>query len=268
MIEFRNVHKWYGAIHALDGACLRVEPGQLCLLCGPSGGGKSTLLGTVNGLEPIQKGEIIVDGVRVDRYANLGALRQKIGVVFQGFSLFGHMTIERNVRLALEKVLHLSPGEAERRACAQLERLGLLHKRRAYPAELSGGQQQRAAIARCLAMDTKILLLDEPTSALDIENSQEVVSTIRSLLGQGITIMLATHQLQVFVDVADSYACLEGGRVVESGPMDLVRDGQNDVGSRFLTWLAKHSDLRSWSPPRIAPGPEEPGRDAIGLART
>ena len=262
MIELKGVHKWYGSVHALDGVHLRVEPGQLCLVCGPSGGGKSTLLGTVNGLEPIQEGEIVVDGVRVDRHTNLGALRRKIGVVFQGSSLFGHMTVERNVRLALEKVLHLGRAEAERRASAQLERFGLLHKRQAYPAELSGGQQQRVAIARCLAMDAKILLLDEPTSALDIENSQEVVATIRSLLGQGITILLATHQLQVFADVADAYACLERGRIIESGPMHLVRDGQRDGGSRFLTWLTKHSDQGAWSAPRGAAGGAEPGAEA------
>ncbi|MCI5147570.1 MAG: amino acid ABC transporter ATP-binding protein, partial [Candidatus Electrothrix sp. AR3] len=164
MIRFEQVHKWYGEHHVLDDVSFHVPKGTLCILCGKSGAGKSTLLSTVNGLESIDKGSIFVDGVQVtSKMKNLQALRMQIGMVFQDYNLFLHMTIERNIRLGLEKALRLSKKEAIWRTHKYLERVGLLEKKNAYPAELSGGQQQRVAIARCLAMQTKSLLLDEPT---------------------------------------------------------------------------------------------------------
>jgi polar amino acid transport system ATP-binding protein len=208
----------------------------MCVVCGPSGAGKSTLLGTVNGLEPVQLGEIWVNGRRLgDPSVKLRHLRAQIGVVYQSFNLFPHLTVERNILLGLEKGLGLDRRESLRRAHAELERLGLLAWRDALPAHLSGGQQQRAAIARCLAMKPKILLLDEPTSALDVDNVEEVVGAIRSLASQGITVLLATHQVSLFADTADYLVCLEAGRIIEQGRRENVL--AEGCESKLNTWI-------------------------------
>lgn len=236
MISFRNVHKHYGRSEVLKNICLNVPEGTMCVICGPSGAGKSTLLGTVNGLEPIQRGEILVDGRRLgDPSVKMRELRTQIGVVYQSFNLFPHLTVERNIRLGLEKGLGLERGESIRRAHAELERLGLLAWRDALPGHLSGGQQQRVAIARCLAMKPKILLLDEPTSALDVDNIEEVVGAIRSLASRGITILLSTHQISLFADMADYLVCLEGGQIVEQGCRENVL--AEGCVSRLNTWI-------------------------------
>jgi polar amino acid transport system ATP-binding protein len=238
MIEFRNVHKFHGKLEVLKDICLLIEKGTMCVLCGPSGAGKSTLLGTVNGLEPIQGGEIWIDGRRLgDPAVKLRRLRCEIGVVYQSYNLFPHLSVERNILLGLEKGLGLGRREAVRLAHAELERVGLSTCSQALPAQLSGGQQQRAAIARCLAMRPKILLLDEPTSALDVENVEEVVAVIRSLASQGITILLATHQLSLFVDIADSLVCMEAGRITEQGSRrEIVARG---CQSKVIGWITR-----------------------------
>lgn len=239
MIRFEQVHKGYGEQHVLDDVSFHVPKGTLCILCGKSGAGKSTLLSTVNGLEPIQKGSIFVDGVQVTtKMKGLQALRMQIGMVFQDYNLFSHLTIERNIRLGLEKALRLSKKESIRRTHKYLDRVGLLEKKNAYPAELSGGQQQRVAIARCLAMQTKSLLLDEPTSALDIDNAAQVVETIRSLKEEGIAILLATHQFADYFAFADSFACMENGRISESGSCASVLGPEAKEGdSTIAGWL-------------------------------
>ncbi len=239
MIRFKQVHKWYGEHHVLDDVNLHVPKGTLCILCGKSGAGKSTLLSTVNGLESIDKGSIFVDGVQVtSKMKGLQALRMQIGMVFQDYNLFLHMTIERNIRLGLEKALRLNKKEAIWRTHKYLDRVGLLEKKNAYPAELSGGQQQRVAIARCLAMQTKSLILDEPTSALDIDNTAQVVETIRSLKEEGIAILLATHQFADYFAFADSFVCMENGRISESGSCDSVlRTEVKEGNSKIAGWL-------------------------------
>lgn len=244
MIRFEQVHKWYGDTQVLDGVSIHVPKGKFFILCGESGAGKTTLLSTINGLEPIQKGAIFVDGVEIKaQMRGLQALRRQIGVVFQDYNLFLHMTAERNIRFGLEKSLRLSRKESTHRAHKYLEWLGLLDKKDAYPAELSGGQQQRVAIARCLAMQTKILLLDEPTSALDIDNTTEVIKTIRSLKEDGITVLLATHQIADYLEIADNFACIENGRITESGPCrDVLSTNERD--SKIANWLQRTSNRK------------------------
>jgi ABC-type polar amino acid transport system ATPase subunit len=238
MIVFRNVNKYYGCTEVLRNICLHVQKGTTCVICGPSGAGKTTLLGTVNGLEPIQNGEIWVNGRRLgDPTVKLRHLRAQIGVVYQSFNLFPHLTVERNILLGLEKGLGLDRGESIRRAHAELERLGLLAWRDALPAHLSGGQQQRVAIARCLAMKPNILLLDEPTSALDVENVEEVMGTIRSLASRGITILLATHQVSLFADIADYLVCMEAGCIVEQGRREHVL--AEGCTSKLNDWIGR-----------------------------
>lgn len=238
MISFRHVHKRYGRAEVLNDICLHVQKGTMCVICGPSGAGKSTLLSTVNGIEPIQSGEIWVNGRRLgDPAIKLRQLRTQIGVVYQSFNLFPHLTVERNILLGLEKGLGLDRSESIRRAHCELERLGLLAWRDALPAHLSGGQQQRAAIARCLAMKPQILLLDEPTSALDVENVEEVVDTIRALASHGITILLATHQISLFADLADYLVCMEVGRIVEQGRREQVME--EGCGSKLNAWIGR-----------------------------
>jgi len=238
LIRIDRVHKWFGSQLVLDGVDIHVRKGTLFLLCGQSGAGKSTLLATVNGLEPIQKGAIYLDGVPLAaRASELRAQRRQIGVVFQSYNLFGHMTVEQNVRLGLERSLGLGKLESTRLAQEHLERVGMSHKRDAYPAELSGGQQQRVAIARCLAMRPKVLLMDEPTAALDIDNSAEVVATIRSLKSDGMTILLATHQIDVFAHIADELACMMDGRIIERGTLSEL-SGPGRAESQIAAWLA------------------------------
>ena len=256
MISFRNVHKFYNHTEVLNNICLNVTKGTMCVLCGPSGAGKSTLLGTVNGLEPIQRGEIWVNGRRLgDPAVPLRELRTQVGVVFQSFNLFPHLTVERNIRLGLEKGLGLDRAESIRRAHCELERLGLLAWRDAMPAHLSGGQQQRVAIARCLAMKPKILLLDEPTSALDVDNVAEVVDAIRSLVSHGITILLATHQVSLFADIADYLVCLEGGRIIEQGQREhVLADG---CESKMSHWIGRIQAMNGRPrSPAVSDGPQ------------
>jgi ABC-type polar amino acid transport system ATPase subunit len=218
MIEIKNVSKWYGDFQVLNGINETIDRGQTVVICGPSGSGKSTLLRCVNGLEPYQKGEITVEGISLsDPKTNLYKVRRKIGMVFQKFELYPHMTVLHNITLAPMKVLKKSKKEAEKRAIALLERVGIPEKAMEYPANLSGGQQQRVAIARSLAMDPGYMLFDEPTSALDPEMIKEVLDVMIDLAKEGMTMIVVTHEMGFAREVADEIIFIDEGKIVERG---------------------------------------------------
>jgi ABC-type polar amino acid transport system ATPase subunit len=218
MIEIKNVSKWYGDFQVLNGINETIDRGQTVVICGPSGSGKSTLLRCINGLEPYQKGEITVEGISLsDPKTNLYKLRRKIGMVFQKFELYPHMTVLHNITLAPMKVLKKSKKEAEKRAIALLERVGIPEKAMEYPANLSGGQQQRVAIARSLAMDPGYMLFDEPTSALDPEMIKEVLDVMIDLAKEGMTMIVVTHEMGFAREVANEIIFIDEGKIVERG---------------------------------------------------
>jgi ABC-type polar amino acid transport system ATPase subunit len=218
MIEIKNVSKWYGDFQVLSGINETIDRGQTVVICGPSGSGKSTLLRCINGLEPYQKGEITVEGISLsDPKTNLYKLRRKIGMVFQKFELYPHMTVLHNITLAPMKVLKKSRKEAEKRAIALLERVGIPEKAMEYPANLSGGQQQRVAIARSLAMDPGYMLFDEPTSALDPEMIKEVLDVMIDLAKEGMTMIVVTHEMGFAREVANEIIFIDEGKIVERG---------------------------------------------------
>ncbi|TWC15460.1 MULTISPECIES: amino acid ABC transporter ATP-binding protein [unclassified Pseudomonas] len=223
MIEIENVHKSFGDLEVVKGVSLTVDKGEVVSIIGGSGSGKSTLLMCINGLEPIQQGSIRVDGVEVhDRATDLNHLRQKIGIVFQQWNAFPHLTVLENVMLAPRKVLGKSKQDAEALAVKQLEHVGLGDKLKAFPNKLSGGQQQRMAIARALAMSPDYMLFDEATSALDPQLVGEVLDTMRMLAEDGMTMVLVTHEIRFARDVSDRVAFFCNGRVHEIGPPDQV----------------------------------------------
>ena len=218
MIEIKNMSKWYGDFQVLSGINETIDRGQTVVICGPSGSGKSTLLRCINGLEPYQKGEITVEGISLsDPKTNLYKVRRKIGMVFQKFELYPHMTVLHNITLAPMKVLKKSKQEAEKRAIALLERVGIPEKAKEYPANLSGGQQQRVAIARSLAMDPDYMLFDEPTSALDPEMIKEVLDVMIDLAKEGMTMIVVTHEMGFAREVADEIIFIDEGKIVERG---------------------------------------------------
>jgi ABC-type polar amino acid transport system ATPase subunit len=218
LIQIKNVSKWYGDFQVLDSITEEIKKGQTVVVCGPSGSGKSTLLRCINGLEPFQKGQIIVDGVSVsDPSTNLYKLRTEIGMVFQRFELYPHMTALQNITLAPRKVRNKPRQEAEAKAMELLERVGIPEKAREYPANLSGGQQQRVAIARSLAMEPKIMMFDEPTSALDPEMIKEVLDVMVDLSKGGMTMIVVTHEMGFAREVADEIIFMDEGRIVERG---------------------------------------------------
>ena len=223
LIEVNKVVKRYGAIEILKGLDMNVEQHQVVCLIGPSGCGKSTLLRCINGLETIEGGEIRLHGDRVTGSGiDLNALRRDVGIVFQSFNLFPHMTVLENVILAPVRVLGLPRGDAEERAMTLLKRIGLHEKAKEYPDRLSGGQQQRVAIVRALAMDPLVLLLDEITSALDPELVSEVLNIVRDLAREGMTMLLATHEMGFAREVASKVCFLNGGVVHEEGPPEQI----------------------------------------------
>ncbi len=218
MIKIKNVSKWYDNLHVLKDINEEVKEGQTVVVCGPSGSGKSTLLRCINGLEPYQKGEIIVDGRSLnDPKTNIYELRTEIGMVFQRFELYPHMTALRNITLAPMKVRNKSKKEAEAKAMELLERVGIPEKAHEYPANLSGGQQQRVAIARSLAMEPKIMMFDEPTSALDPEMIKEVLDVMIDLSKAGMTMIVVTHEMGFAREVADEIIFIDGGSIIERG---------------------------------------------------
>ena len=218
ILDVRGLHKSFGALDVLQGIDLAVAPGDLVFVIGPSGSGKSTLLRCCNRLEEPTSGVIRVDGVDITAPSvDLNAVRRRMGMVFQSFNLYPHMTALGNVSLALRKVLRLSRDEASRRGNAALKRVGLVEKATAYPAALSGGQQQRVAIARALALEPKIMLFDEPTSALDPELVGSVLSVMRELRESGMTMLVVSHEMRFAREAADRVIFLDRGRVVEEG---------------------------------------------------
>ncbi len=216
MIEMKQLSKWYGSFRVLDDCSLSVKKGEVVVVCGPSGSGKSTLIKTVNALEPFQQGELVVDGIAVhDPKTNLPALRARVGMVFQHFELFPHLSVMENLTLAQVKVLGRAQQEATARGAQLLERVGLAAQRDKFPAQLSGGQQQRVAIARALAMDPVVMLFDEPTSALDPEMVGEVLEVMVQLADEGMTMMCVTHEMGFARRVADRVVFMDQGRILE-----------------------------------------------------
>ena len=219
LVELRDVHKSFGPVEVLKGVSLTVEPGEIVAIIGRSGSGKSTMLRCINGLEKIQAGSIVVDGTRVDEAgADLIGLRQRVGMVFQSFNLFPHLTVERNVTLALTVVRKTKPAEAKAIAREVVAKVGLEDKLSSYPDELSGGQQQRVAIARSLAMGPKVMLFDEITSALDPELVGEVLRVLERLAADGMTMLLVTHEMNFAKNVANRVVFMHQGLLFEDGP--------------------------------------------------
>ena len=222
MIQVKNVSKWYGPVQVLNDCSVNIDKGDVVVVCGPSGSGKSTLIKTVNGLEPIQKGDIVVNGISLtDPKTDLPKLRSKVGMVFQHFELFPHLSVVDNICLAPRKLLKLSEPEARQRAMGLLTRVGLAEKADASPNQLSGGQQQRVAIARTLAMQPPIILFDEPTSALDPEMVGEVLDVMVGLAKEGMTMMVVTHEMGFARKVANRVIFIDvGGRILEDCSKD------------------------------------------------
>ena len=242
MIDIRNVSKWYGSFQVLKNCSTSVRKGEVVVVCGPSGSGKSTLIKTVNGLEPVQQGTILVNGVEVTNpKTNLTRLRSHVGMVFQHFELFPHLSIRENLVLAQMKVLKRNREEATKKGLALLDRVGLLKQAEKYPGQLSGGQQQRVAIARALAMDPICMLFDEPTSALDPEMINEVLDVMVELAQEGMTMMVVTHEMGFARKVADRVIFVEGGEILEDSPKDeFFEHPKSELTQHFLSKILSH----------------------------
>jgi glutamate/aspartate transport system ATP-binding protein len=242
MIEFRNVNKWYGSFHVLKNCSTRVDKGQVVVVCGPSGSGKSTLIKCVNGLEPFQEGEIVVNGESVGaRKTNLNRLRSHIGMVFQHFELFPHMTVTENLNLGQIKVLGRSRAEASAKSEALLKRVGMEAYAQKFPGQLSGGQQQRVAIARGLVMDPIAMLFDEPTSALDPEMINEVLDVMVELAQEGMTMMVVTHEMGFARKVAHRVIFMDEGEIVEDTTTDeFFGSPRSQRAQVFLSKILQH----------------------------
>ena len=236
MISLKKVSKWYGQFQGLKNCTTKVGKGEVVVVCGPSGSGKSTLIKTVNGLEPVQIGQIIIDGTEVtSKSTNLAKLRSKVGMVFQHFELFPHLTILKNLTLAQIKVLGRSDAEAREKALTLLDRVGLLAHADKYPAQLSGGQQQRVAIARALCMDPIVMLFDEPTSALDPEMVNEVLDVMVELAYEGMTMMVVTHEMGFARKVAHRVIFMDAGEIIEDTSKEqFFTNPQSDRAKDFL----------------------------------
>jgi polar amino acid transport system ATP-binding protein len=241
MIEFRGVNKYYGKYHALSDVTETIGRSEVVVVCGPSGSGKSTLIRTINRLEEIDSGQILVDGRDIHAPGlHLDRFRSGIGFVFQQFNLFPHLTVLDNCTLAPKHLRGLTPAEAQDRALAMLERVGVAEKAQAFPAELSGGQQQRVAIARALVMEPPVMLFDEPTSSLDPEMVGEVLVVIRNLAHQGMTLVCVTHEMGFAREVADRVLFMDQGTILERGtPREFFGNPQHPRTRKFL------ADIRS-----------------------
>ena len=221
MIDIKNVSKWYGSFQVLTDCSTRIQKGEVVVVCGPSGSGKSTLIKTVNALEPFQKGDITVDGVSIsDAKTDLPKLRSRVGMVFQHFELFPHLSVTENLTLAQIKVLGRSQADASSRGLKMLDRVGLMAHKDKFPGQLSGGQQQRVAIARALSMDPIVMLFDEPTSALDPEMVGEVLDVMVLLAKEGMTMMVVTHEMGFAKKVSHRVIFMDAGRIVEDCKQD------------------------------------------------
>jgi len=244
MIDIKNVSKWYGSFQVLTDCTTSIQKGEVVVVCGPSGSGKSTLIKTVNALEPIQKGDIVVDGTSiVDPKTNLPKLRSRVGMVFQHFELFPHLSVTQNLTLAQIKVLNRSMDEAKTRGLKMLDRVGLMVQKDKFPGQLSGGQQQRVAIARALSMDPIVMLFDEPTSALDPEMVGEVLDVMIKLAEYGMTMMVVTHEMGFARKVSHRVIFMDAGKIVE----DCTReeffgnpDARSPRAKEFLSKILAH----------------------------
>lgn len=242
MISLKNISKWYGHFQVLTDCSTEVKKGEVVVVCGPSGSGKSTLIKTVNALEPIQQGEIKVNNILVnDKNTDLAQLRSQVGMVFQHFELFPHLSIIENLTLAQIKVLQRQPAIAIQKGQKLLERVGLVVQANKYPAQLSGGQQQRVAIARALCMDPVAMLFDEPTSALDPEMINEVLDVMVELAKEGMTMMVVTHEMGFARKVANRVIFMDEGRIVEDLDKDVFfNNPQSDRAKDFLAKIIHH----------------------------
>ena len=240
MIEIKNVSKWYGSFQVLTDCTTAIQKGEVVVVCGPSGSGKSTLIKTVNALEPFQKGDIVVDGVSIsDTKTNLPKLRSRVGMVFQHFELFPHLSVTENLTLAQIKVLGRSQDEAKTRGLKMLDRVGLMVHKDKFPGQLSGGQQQRVAIARALSMDPIVMLFDEPTSALDPEMVGEVLDVMVLLAKEGMTMMVVTHEMGFARKVSHRVIFMDAGKIVEDCTKQDFFDNADQRSPRAKDFLSK-----------------------------
>ena len=242
MIRFNGVHKWFKDLHVLNDVNLHVSPGEVVVVCGPSGSGKSTLIRTINQLEPINKGQLVVDGMDLsDPKTDINKLRAEVGFVFQQFNLYPHLSVMGNITLAPIKIRKMAKKEAEQQAMSLLERVGLAHKHDAYPSQLSGGQQQRVALARAIAIRPRFLLLDEPTSALDPEMTAEVLDLIGELRAEGRDLIMATHHMGFARSAADQCIFVCEGGIAEAGPAaELFANPRSEKLRNFLEKVLKY----------------------------
>nr|WP_038036964.1 amino acid ABC transporter ATP-binding protein [Thermus oshimai] len=241
LVRIQNLHKYFGPLHVLKGITLEVAPGERLVIIGPSGSGKSTLIRCINRLEDFQEGTVTVDGMDVKDDRLLPKIRREVGMVFQQFNLFPHMTVLDNVTLGPIRVRRLSRAEAERKAMELLERVGIADQAKKYPGQLSGGQQQRVAIARALAMEPKLMLFDEPTSALDPEMVGEVLDVMRDLARGGMTMVVVTHEMGFAREVADRVVFMDRGEIVEEAPPEAIFTRPKEERTRaFLQRVLHH----------------------------
>ncbi len=240
MIDIQNVSKWYGSFQVLTDCTTKIQKGEVVVVCGPSGSGKSTLIKTVNALEPIQKGDIVVDGVSIGApTTDLPKLRSRVGMVFQHFELFPHLSVTENLTLAQIKVLGRSKDDALARGLKMLDRVGLSAHKDKFPGQLSGGQQQRVAIARALSMDPIVMLFDEPTSALDPEMVGEVLDVMVQLANEGMTMMCVTHEMGFAKKVSHRVIFMDAGKIVEDCPKDEFFGNPEARSPRAKDFLSK-----------------------------
>src|SRR5947208_17042737 len=242
MIDIKNVSKWYGSFQVLTDCTTAIKKGEVVVVCGPSGSGKSTLIKTVNALEPFQKGDIVVDGISIsDPKTNLPKLRARVGMVFQHFELFPHLTVTENLTLAQIKVLDRNSDDAKARGLKMLDRVGLIAHKDKFPGQLSGGQQQRVAIARALSMDPIAMLFDEPTSALDPEMINEVLDVMVQLAREGMTMMVVTHEMGFARKVAHRVIFMDAGKIVEDAKKDeFFGTPRSERAQLFLSKILHH----------------------------
>lgn len=242
MVSFKNVNKYFKDLHVINNVNLDIKQGEVVVVCGPSGSGKSTLIRTVNQLENIQSGEIWVDGVNVtDPKTNLNKIRTEVGFVFQHFNLYPHLSVLDNITLSPIKVKGMGKAEAEKMAIELLDKVGLAHKKDAFPNQLSGGQQQRVAIARGLAMEPRVMLFDEPTSALDPEMVGEVLKVMKDLAQSGMTMMCVTHEMGFAREVADRIIFVDHGQILEDRDPDaFFTNPHTERAKQFLSQIMSH----------------------------
>jgi len=242
MIQINDISKWYGSFQVLTNCTTKINKGEVVVVCGPSGSGKSTLIKCVNALEPFQKGDVIVDGISIaDPKTNLPKLRARVGMVFQHFELFPHLTVTENLTLAQIKVLGRSKDDAMKRGLKMLDRVGLIVQKDKFPGQLSGGQQQRVAIARALSMDPIVMLFDEPTSALDPEMVGEVLDVMVQLATEGMTMMCVTHEMGFARKVSHRVIFMDRGEIVEDATKaDFFGKPRSERAQQFLAKILQH----------------------------